>query len=144
MRITSGSSLLQFMWIEFVRIARASVVALAATAVYMGTGLALHHGVGLGAGTSSVVAVLSAAPVSYFGHAWVTFEVTSARQQQAGRFAAAAALTMAFAWLGTYFADYFGLPYWVGLTAAILAAGVNYLLVRLYVFAAAVAVKDKV
>jgi putative flippase GtrA len=106
-------------------------------------GIAAHHGLGLGPGPSSIVAVLSAAPVSYFGHAWGTFEVASARQQQVGRFAATAALTMAFAWVGTYLANRLGLPYWVGLTAAILAAIVNYLLVRLYVFAAAIAAKDR-
>jgi putative flippase GtrA len=126
-----------FIVVEIRRLLRGCVVAIVVFTSYMAAGLGLRHLAGLEEVTAAMLAVIIASPISYFGHALFTFRVGFADRSYALKFVGLIAITFVINWaIVKIGVQRIGIPYWLGLfTTTIIVPIVNYLLLRLYVFA---------
>jgi putative flippase GtrA len=134
--VTREHGQLSIIAVETRRFLRACLVALLAFVTFMAAGLGLRHIAGLGETSAAMIAAILTLPISYFGHALLTFGVGPADRTRILRFVGLTATTLAITWaIANIGVKRGGLPYWLGLlTTTTVVPLINYLFLRLYVF----------
>lgn len=124
--------------VEVHRFLRGCVVAAFIFVLYLSAGLTLRYVLGLSHLYAAFGAFLITSPVSYFGHALYTFR-TRTGYSDALRFFGSVVLTGFTSWLVVNVGvEAMGIPFWIGLVIITTAVPImNYLLMRLFVFAQA-------
>lgn len=117
---------------------RGCIVATFVFVTYMSAGLLFRYVFGMPAAIAAIAAVLVAAAVSYFGHSYFTFQVSSRNWSYVTRFAALLLLTIVVNWcVMTVVPSAVNFPYWLRMiVATTLVPMLNYVMLRLFVFAA--------
>jgi putative flippase GtrA len=123
--------------VEVQRFLRGCIVAAFIFTVYMGAGLLLRYLLGFSELYAAFGAFLISSPVSYFGHALYTFRTRTTSYSDALRFFGLMLLTGLISWLVMNAGvKVMGIPFWMGLIIITVVVPIlNYLLMRLYVFA---------